>query len=585
MNFFEIVYFGINENLFLGIFHGILFSFPFSIPFLICLRYFVLTGLRSGLSSFFGTMSGQLLFFAFLCSGARPLIQFWYSVEPILAFFGIILTFQIATNFYEQKKFFTENILDDQRSVLIASSPQIGLRPSALSVDTTNRGLFSGTPDLSSVISETTTLKSVTRQISAVLYSMNERGKILIKNIVSNDESGFAVPKSINLIKIFFFQFFLIFFNPLFPALSTRIILSQDILFHFSYIYCLGFITGGLLCITSFIISFQICGAVINEVIKMSIQFFRRIEESRSLSANSDFNTDPTASPLPRGFTAILQSRSEKFLSYGQFIDKFPELINSFFVFSIIGFLLYGTLQYTWRFLTQYPLEFLPEIASGEADMRRSTNLITFTRDFPTQDSNIRHREKTLPVERHIPIERINARRTLSGRPPLNEEQKSDAYIKYNSFFLNKIEHIFENVKIKFRDTKADEVKQYASDSFGSATAQYMKMHDNNLRNNTKGKPKFSYIRDLFILPQKVNVRNSVENESELGSKYGSGYGRPSVHAAATTSSLPILSSRNSGEAMGQRPNISLNPYIHDDLSLYYGFFKQITTPATAAKP
>ena len=75
-----------------------------------------------------------------------------------------------------------------------------------------------------------------------------------------------------------------------------------------------------------------------------------------------------------------------------------------------------------------------------------------FLREFPTQDSNIRHREKTLPVERHLPIERINLRRNLSGRPPLNEEQKSDASTKYNSFFLNKIENIFENFKIRSRE-------------------------------------------------------------------------------------------------------------------------------------
>ena len=73
-------------------------------------------------------------------------------------------------------------------------------------------------------------------------------------------------------------------------------------------------------------------------------------------------------------------------------------------------------------------------------------------REFPSFDSNIRHRDKNLPVERHLPIERMNARRSLSGKIPFNEEQKSDAYIKYASFFLNSIEKSVENFKFFLQD-------------------------------------------------------------------------------------------------------------------------------------
>jgi hypothetical protein len=73
-------------------------------------------------------------------------------------------------------------------------------------------------------------------------------------------------------------------------------------------------------------------------------------------------------------------------------------------------------------------------------------------REFPSFDSNIRHRDKNLPVDRHLPIEKMNTRRTLSGRSPLNEEQKSDAYFRFNSFFINNLEGKLENKLINFRN-------------------------------------------------------------------------------------------------------------------------------------
>jgi hypothetical protein len=91
----------------------------------------------------------------------------------------------------------------------------------------------------------------------------------------------------------------------------------------------------------------------------------------------------------------------------------------------------------------------LPEGSTGSEGTPSPYKQGVLTRQFGTQDSSIRHREKTLPVERHLPIERINTRRTLSGRLPLKNEQKSDAYIKYNSFVFNKFENFIDNIKIQ----------------------------------------------------------------------------------------------------------------------------------------
>jgi len=187
--------------------------------------------------------------------------------------------------------------------------------------------------------------------------------------------------------------------------------------------------------------------------------------------------------------------------------------INLFFVVCIVGVIIQGGLQYTWRFIAQYPIEFfriayspvkqLRSLPEGPASPRSSpfggydipsiqeitirdldpkfikgswatpseasplnrhderssvsegrtiVEKRSFEREFLSFDPSIRHREKNLPVDRHIPVERLNTRRILSGRSPLNEEDKSLAYIKYNSFFLNKIEEIFENYKMRSRD-------------------------------------------------------------------------------------------------------------------------------------
>jgi len=310
-------------------------------------------------------------------------------------------------------------------------------------------------------------------------------------------------------------------------------------------------------------------------------------------------------------------------------------VINNFFVFCIVGSVLHGSIQYTWRFVTQYPMEFLPvslwqNLEQDSTKLKPSTSdtwqniTKSITREFPTQDSNIRHREKTLPVERHVPIERINARRTLSGRPGLNEEQKSDAYIKYNSFFLNKIEHSFENLKIKLRENKValsawlpDRSKQLiwssiaqgkgdilddtlptktvplelasittnVSDSSPTFYLRFMKnfylkyfgtfnstakpisilqnpdftiLH----KNNTKGKPKFSYIRNLYesLTPFLINS-SSVFSEFGVSSQPRTG--------EANDGLIQTEQTRLRYTNFAKRVSVPLNPYIHDDISFY----------------
>ena len=519
MNFFQIASFGIHENFFMGIFHGILFSLPLSIPFLISLRYFLLKGLSFGFSSLFGILCGQLVFFVILCSGIRPLILLWYSVEPILAFVGVGLTFQLATDFYHQKKFFDINVAES-----------VG-----------NKGEISLLSMPSSIVAWASPLLGSGAELRSVKASQSIAEPPLSLQIF-NRFGNFPLEK----IKIFFFQFCLIFLNPVFPALSTRIILTQDILAHFSLLYTSGFFIGSILCVVSFLFLLQ----------SFYLLFTR--------------------------WKPLVHSRIRSiFFS----IDTFSQFVNNCFVFGIIGLLLHGSFQYTWRFITHYPFEFFSipirsdsttgpnsgnsfGLEEGFApglgvatprpnvratlDIKRVPYFREFLREFPTQDSNIRHREKTLPVERHLPIERINLRRNLSGRPPLNEEQKSDANTKYNSFFLNKIENIFENFKIRSRENTRTKLMQEAELVETSGGLSNPNMREATLAlqtNKAKGKPQFSYIRHLFY--------------KQLTPDYSVGQ----VHAPYRD-----LSSHE----------IALNPYIHDDLSVYYALSKngaEVTRP------
>lgn len=583
MNFFQIASFGIYENFFMGIFHGILFSLPLSIPFLISLRYFVLQGLSFGFISLFGVLFGQFVFFVILCSGIRPLILLWYSLEPILAFVGVALTFRLATDFYHQKKFFDISTSEIGRA-RARSTAALAQAQASQSVATQSAGFPPG---------------------QALPLRSFAHAALKIFDRVGVDLSFSQMP--FEKIKIFLFQFCLIFLNPVFPALSTRIILTQDILTHFSLLYTSGFFIGSILCVVSFLFFLQ----------SLSF-FFTRWKPLLGV----DF--------APR-LRSILFS-----------VDTFSQFVNNCFVFCIIGLLLHGSFQYTWRFITHYPFEFFSipiradntnsnlaelrsetspegfrELTDGKQRITEAINsprersdattnayveakpvldkktlpyFSEFLREFPTQDSNIRHREKTLPVERHLPIERINLRRNLSGRPPLNEEQKSDASTKYNSFFLNKIENIFENFKIRSRENirakltpeaeivslqssgaslglesdagfasvehsytnayvtprvpqaeRSSAARAKPSGSLGLVTPNIREAALNLQINKTKGKPQFSYIRHLFY------------------NKTTSDYGPGTVKAATSN-----VSSHE----------IALNPYIHDDLSIYYALSK-----------
>lgn len=528
MNFYQLAYLGTNENFFLGIFHGALFSFPFSVPFLISCRYFIFHQWMNGFISLLGTLSGQILFFLCVSSGARPLIQFWYTVEPFLSFIGILLIFQIGTEFYHQNL----RQLTIGHSEAIESSKQIDINSDSSGVGTTLR-IEPGEQGV-----------SIDRTFGGALDGLlrNQQRAMQSNRLSNTHQTGTSqrllLERLFNF-KIFFFQFFLIFCNPVFPALSTRILFNQDIFTQiggFAAMYLTGFSIAGILSIFTFIYLIYFLMSCVRQVAVLGAKltemefgvwssglrecvFARLLEiwavakqscgafglfaspgssllQSKQSGAHILNPSNPNRLTSGGGLTASQIKLAKPYIS--QVNSEFfgPRGVNNFFVFCLLGLGLHGSLQYTWRFLTYYPLEFAPigsrsamniiasetteaKVLSLENGLAEPNQMATrlfdsvnpalslregstgsertpppykqgvLTRQFGTQDSSIRHREKTLPVERHLPIERINTRRTLSGRLPLKNEQKSDAYIKYNSFVFNKFENFIENIKIQ----------------------------------------------------------------------------------------------------------------------------------------
>ena len=296
---------------------------------------------------------------------------------------------------------------------------------------------------------------------------------------------------------IFAFHFLLMFLNPAMPATGSRILLSSPFIFQQEYFsYSLGFLGMAILSLGifwPFIFSF-----VIQLIQKGS--FLQRFNPSWASETADGANSKERAKSFDFSFDLKPSPKASRFLS-----------------FLIIGCVLSGSLQYSWRLFTQYPFEGLlsprPVITmtagSGNDSQSQTKNTQPLLREFPPFDSNIRHREKNLPIDRFLPIEKMNARRILSDKPPLSEEQKSNAYFKFHSFFFNSVEKIFDQKIISSRllnSQKRDflqiqylqQLKKHFQENFdGKNRGEALLARP--IENNTKGKrPQgFSYIRDF----------------------------------------------------------------------------------------
>jgi hypothetical protein len=547
-------------NLLDGFFHGFVFSSPFSVPIIISIYRFILEGPVSGVCSTLGTILGQLTFFAFLRAGTLnflipegtgenagnffpplggALVSIWYTFEPILALLGFLLSFKIAAD------------------------------------------LWTG---------QTGTINSM-----GSLNRTNNSKENLIKRFYDGLFSSVVI-------KSFGFNFLLMFLNPSVSANASRIILSAPNLLGLEKVgenfliseniiespfvltpldstnytsyslfnYNIGFFISAFLLI-SFI--WPILFTILLKILKLNHFFFI---EKKPFFSTTNLGSFAEVSGLPPGKNQINRG---------------------FFSFLIIGCLLSSFLQYSWRLFIQYPLELVngssftntkisenkesikklsenraPQLNSNrnttessnislssldnEAKESTKANLPLPVREFPSFDSNIRHRDKNLPVDRHLPIEKMNTRRTLSGRPSLNEEQKSDAFFRFNSFFINNLEGKVENKLVGFRNS--------SSNSEISSIAEYLEKVKRVL-----SKQDFGQTEDQYSFKPKLESTISrsarpLENNTK---------GKP-------PKGFSFISKNIDSKAFPSDPNYSTktkNPYLHDELQIYGVLFHQLT--------
>lgn len=538
-----------------GLFHGFLFSIPFSAPVLICVSRFLFQGSFLGFVAFLGTFIGHLGFFVFLCANSRTSISIWYTLEPFLAVFGTFLCFGFATDLWSmkvKKNSLEESSKTDRRSGFFSSLfSSFGLK------EKMDR-FFGSLPFFTSLVSHRT------------------------------------ITPAFRAVRVFGFHFLLMFLNPVAPALSTRVLLSASYSFDsFVTLYFLGFFLTSIFFIC---LIWPLFFSLSIQSIQKGFAFTDALRSPGGIPSG-DFSQAWNASP----FMWAPSLKATRFLS-----------------FLLVGCLLSGSLQYSWRLFTQYPLEGLSSFErsipvdqtsmnsdigrTGRGDERdrssastegpfskglgedtslstsgkslqnqpidgtRRTPWVRIQREFQSFDSSIRHRDKNLPSDRFLPIEKMNSRRTLNGRPPLSEEQKSDAYVRFHAFFINALEKNYENTFVfsrlpenQRRTVDQLEYIQKVKDEFNS----FIKA--NGLRSNaqsSKDRPSSGQVPlDSSSSSSIPLLARPIENNTK-GKRGGNGR---SPLTAGTESGFSYVRTLISSE---------LPDYSHDELRVYSVLFQ-----------
>ena len=188
-----------------------------------------------------------------------------------------------------------------------------------------------------------------------------------------------------------------------------------------------------------------------------------------------------------------------------------------------------------------------PDVLSS-ADPQDGTESRGFfgRREFPPYDTSIRNREKNLPVERHLAIERVNSRRALMGRPPLENEERENAIFKYHTFFINQIDRSVEDFKMKLVTPK--ELYREEDDILA-----LKKLHENYL----KQKGRESGYQKSF-LPKKGNSPRTARHDKDFFTK-----SRP-----VTNTTKGLLKSSYIRDLFDENLREAARSYSHDDLLL-----------------
>jgi len=339
-----------------GLFHGLFFSLPFSIPMLICFRRYILDGVSLGHYAFAGTLLGHLSFLFCTLHGIRPIIHFWYPFEPLLSLLGLALSLKVATDFFSQRRFVFDGTLgssEDSSAYALNPWPQMPeiswlfpeevakkIPPSLLALMRIPKTLFVGLFGLFRAV-------FLSKVFEPIRIPFQKFQNFCQKNLGPS---------------IFTFQFFLMWLNPASASTLNLLFFEHDLLqgvflaphAPIFLLYTFGFLfsAAALSTFILFLIS-QLAGRNFGGLFATSPQ-------RAGLSSVAAFGKPQLGANEVGSRHSSWFQRASRMIQFDEALaqNRF-KIFNKFFAFLIIGCVIQGGLNYTWRLFLQYPLEMI----------------------------------------------------------------------------------------------------------------------------------------------------------------------------------------------------------------------------------
>ena len=186
----------------------------------------------------------------------------------------------------------------------------------------------------------------------------------------------------------------------------------------------------------------------------------------------------------------------------------FMRPINKGLVIISISLILNVTAKFTWHLFLQHPGEsFLNNIEIVEGFLPVQASKETSIRKFPVFDSNIKNRERHLPVFRHFGVDSLKQQRVWANKPPLTESQLETVYFRYNIHIVNKLSDWVNKTRFNSRTPFVDQstpeqikrLKQVKSDYLQIQSAIKTPSLNQQVQNKGKGNPVIGYAQEKLI--------------------------------------------------------------------------------------
>jgi hypothetical protein len=190
---------------------------------------------------------------------------------------------------------------------------------------------------------------------------------------------------------------------------------------------------------------------------------------------------------------------------------KFTRKANQLIVISSLSLIFAVTTKKTWH-LVYYPLENLyPLFQNADSFLPFDFSKINGLRKFIVPDTNIRERDRNLPVLRHFPMESLKQRRIWADKEPFTDTQMKDLYFRFHTHSINRLGDLIQKTKVTQRTPFLDRTSKEQLEHLIEIKESYQdlkkqrKIMPEILLNRGKGLPFESYIEKKQFIPNTTN--------------------------------------------------------------------------------